>query len=302
MEFLVALIVALVLTPVAAAVARRTGLVDRPGPLKPQALPVPYLGGVAVLGAAVVGALAAGRPFLLVPLGLAFALGVVDDVRDLRPTVRLGVEVLLGVVAVGVVPGGVLARVATGGLVVVMVNAVNLLDGQDGLAASVGAVAAGGLALLGGDAEVVGWALVGGLLGFLVFNRPPARIYLGDGGAYLLGTALALLVPLTSPHGWSIWFAAPLLLCVPVVDTSVAVVRRVRAGNPVFTGDRSHVYDQLVDRGMTVGGSTSVLASAQVCFSAVGVVVADHAPLVALLATLVAAVVTAAVVWRARFV
>jgi UDP-GlcNAc:undecaprenyl-phosphate GlcNAc-1-phosphate transferase len=272
----VAVVVAVVATPVAGAVARRAGVVDRPGPLKTHREPVPYLGGVAVFVALCVGVIATGRPELLAPLLLALALGTVDDVAPLPARVRLVVEAGVGVTAALVVPGDAAMRIATGVAVVALLNAVNLLDGQDGLAASVGIVSALAFAALGGDATAFGAALAGGLAGFLVFNHPPARIYLGDGGAYLVGTALVLAIPLTE-HGasdWAIWFAAPLVVAVPLADTAVAIIRRARTGAGLLVGDRSHVYDQLVDRGCTVTTSTLLCAAAQVLLAALGLVVA----------------------------
>ena len=280
MAFLLAAIVALVATPLAAALARRTGVVDHPGPLKTHVQPVPYLGGVALLGAIAVGVVATGRYELFAPLGLALLLGVADDVTPLPVGIRLGLEVVIGIVAGAVAPGDPLMRIATAGSVIALVNAVNLLDGQDGLAGSVGLVAALGFACLGHGVTPYALALAGGLAGFLFFNRPPARIYLGDGGAYLLGTALALAPAIADGGtlGWSVWFAVPLLVALPLVDTGVAVWRRLRRHRPLFAGDRSHVYDQLVDRGMSVTASTLTCGGAQVLFSVVGVVAARLAP------------------------
>lgn len=304
MEFALAALVSLVVTPLAAALARRTGVVDRPGPLKTQQRPVPYLGGVPVLCACAIGVAATGRYGLLVPLVLAFALGVVDDVRAVPPRVRLGVEVVIGIVAGVVAPGAPLAKIATAGLVVVLINAVNLVDGQDGLAGSLALLAALGGALFGGAAQPFCLALAGGMAGFLVFNRPPARIYLGDGGAYLVGTALAM-IPSLADHGdtgWSVWFAVPLLVAVPILDTATAMWRRLRLRRPLFTGDRSHVYDQMVDRGLSVGASTMVCALAQLVFSALGVVSAGLPPVGALGVTLGVALVVAVASLRAGFI
>ncbi len=303
MEFVLAAVLALVATPLAMLIARRTGVVDRPGPLKTHTRPVAYLGGVAVFVALLAGVASTGRWELAAPLGLALLLGTVDDVRPLAPATRLGLEVVVAGVAAATVPGPLSQRLLTAGLLVVLVNAVNLLDGQDGLAGAVGAVAALGFAFLGGDATAYGLALAGALAGFLVFNRPPARIYLGDGGAYLLGAALALAPSLThDAGGWSVWFATPLLVALPLVDTGVAFWRRLREHRPLFAGDRGHVYDQLVDRGRSVAASTGWCTLAQVGFTAAGVLVAGLVAPVALLVTLVVVVVVAGAVRRLRFV
>jgi UDP-GlcNAc:undecaprenyl-phosphate GlcNAc-1-phosphate transferase len=295
------LIGGLVLTPAARALAMRTGIVDEPGDLKTQRVPVAYLGGVAVFLAALPGPLLAGEPLILVPAGLALALGLADDLRPLPVSARVLVEVLVAVAAASVVPGPFLVRLATGVLVLGLLNAVNLLDGQDGLAAGVGAVIAIGFALLGGAASPVALGLAGALAGFLVFNRPPASIYLGDAGAYFIGTAVAMLPALTEHAGtsWSTWWAVPLLLGLPVADTAIAIVRRVRAHRPLLQGDRSHVYDQLVDRGASIGQSTLVGIGTQVLLTAIGLAATQAQPAIALSITLGTACALAIVATRA---
>ncbi len=272
---LVSLPVALIATPIAAAVARRTGVVDRPGPLKIQQAPVPYLGGVAVF-VAMAGPIAVVRPMLLVPLACLLALGLADDLGDLAPRLRLVCEVAIGAVGGAIVPvPGPFGAVVTAAFVVGLVNAVNLLDGLDGLAGGVVCASAIGFALIGGAARVPGIALAGALGGFLWYNRPPARIYLGDSGAYLCGGALALLAALAlgDGHGLAAWAAVPLLVALPVFDTTVAILRRSRAGKPLFAGDRSHVYDQLVDRGSSRPRAVAVFVLAQLALMVIAVVV-----------------------------
>jgi UDP-GlcNAc:undecaprenyl-phosphate GlcNAc-1-phosphate transferase len=271
--FLAALAIALVATPLAAAVARRYGIVDRPGPLKIHDKPVPYLGGVAVF-VAVAGPVAVAHVALLVPLALLVGLGLVDDLAGLPPVLRLVAEIAVGLVAGMVVAmPGRFGVVATAAAVVVMVNAVNLLDGLDGLAAGVSLASALGFAVLGGPARIPGLALAGALAGFLWFNRPPARIYLGDSGAYLCGGALAMLAALVlgDRDSSSAWVAIPLLVAVPVFDTLAAVLRRWRSRRPLFMGDRSHIYDQLVDRGQSRSVVVMECVAAQAALCAVGV-------------------------------
>ncbi len=291
----IGLVGGVVLTPIARHVAIACDIVDRPGELKPQRVPIAYLGGVAVALAAASGAILAGRPLVLIPMGLALLLGLADDLRPLAVSVRVAVELAVAAISGVVVPGPPIARVATAVLVLGLLNAVNLLDGQDGLAAGVGVVIGVAFASLGGAATPLGLGLAGALLGFLVLNRPPARIYLGDAGAYFVGTTVALLPALTHAAGsrWSIWWAVPLLVAVPVADTAIAIVRRLRARRPLLSGDRSHVYDQLVDRGMSIGGSTAVCIAAQVMFGGIGLAATRAAPALTLAVTLGTAVVVA---------
>ena len=296
MALIVALAVTALATPVAARIARAAGIVDRPGALKVQQRPVPYLGGVAVF-AGMAGPVAVSQPALLVPLGLALVLGLADDVADVAPWLRLVGEGAIGVAAAIALPGSLsLAGTAAAVVAVVaLLNAVNLLDGLDGLATSVAALGAAGFAVaLGGDARGTALALVGALLGFLAWNRPPAHIYLGDAGSYLVGTALALLAALTflADDGSAMPAGALLFVAVPVADTTIAIVRRRRAGRPLFQGDRGHVYDQLVDMGWSPERSVLACAAAQAVFVALGLAASAMAdgPAVALVAVVVAVV------------
>jgi UDP-GlcNAc:undecaprenyl-phosphate/decaprenyl-phosphate GlcNAc-1-phosphate transferase len=252
--FFLALAVALVLTPLLIVVARRTGVVDRPGSLKPQTVAVPYLGGVAVFAGTAIG-VGLGRPSVLIALGAALALGVADDRFDLSPWIRLAGQVLVGVAVAVTCPvrlGGVTAAACIIVASVILINGVNLMDGLDMLAAGVALVAAAAFAIL-----LTGWsrqtsvALTASLAGFLVFNRPPARIYLGDGGSYLIGTALAVLLAATwapgvpNPRG----VAALAIVAMPAAELTFAVVRRTRGRRSLMAGDRGHPYDRLVGRG-----------------------------------------------------
>lgn len=265
----VSLVVVLVATPAARLVALRVRVLDRPGPLKVQTSPVPYLGGLAVMVGLAVGV--AVRPtWWLVPGALACLLGLVDDLFTVAPLARLGVEAGIGAVA-GVIVGGSPGWAIAGMIVTVgLINAVNLIDGIDGLAAATCALAAVGTGWLGGRASwPLAAALAGSLVGFYFYNRSPARIYLGDSGSYLIGAVLACLALGGLRHGGvSAKLVLPLAVAVPVVDTALAIVRRWRSAHPLFQGDRAHLYDQLVDRGWPVDRVTAAAAMAQAAAAA----------------------------------
>ena len=265
---LVAFVVTLVLTPLAIVVATRTGVMDRPGGLKDQDRAVPYLGGVAVLAGVLVAVLS-DQPSLAVPLVAATALGVADDRFDLPPLVRVAGEVAVGVAVVVTCPvhlGGVVATVGIVAVTLLLVNGVNLMDGLDMLAGGTVAVAAVGFAVLvPGTGRQVAVALAAALLAFLVFNRPPARIYLGDGGSYLLGTALAVLVA----QAWdpvfdtTVGVASFALVALPAAEVAFAVIRRLRGHRSVLAGDRGHPYDRLVARGWARPSASAAYIAAQ---------------------------------------
>jgi UDP-GlcNAc:undecaprenyl-phosphate/decaprenyl-phosphate GlcNAc-1-phosphate transferase len=249
-----ALSASVVTTRAAAATARKMGIVDNPGPLKPQAAPVPYLGGLGVFAGTALG-VAATRPVLLVPLGLATALGTVDDSANLTPGVRAAGQLAIGALTAATVKTslpGPLGPAAVVGSTFVLMNGMNLIDGLDGLAGGVAAGAGAAFALmLEGDARTVAAAFALGCTGFLVYNRPPARVYLGDGGAYLIGSSLALLLASAWKPGVraQVNLASLLVVAIPAAEVTFALVRRRRGGRSVVEGDRGHPYDRLVARG-----------------------------------------------------
>jgi UDP-GlcNAc:undecaprenyl-phosphate GlcNAc-1-phosphate transferase len=271
-----ALLLTVAATPLAMRVAVQTGIVDRPGPLKVHDVAVPYLGGIAVL-VGLAAFVAAVHPMLLVPLGLAATLGIIDDARNVPAVIRLIGEVGIGAAAAAVVPvrwAGPFGPIAVVVAVVVLVNATNMLDGLDALASGVTMIAAAGFAtVLRGDGRDVALALAGALAGFLWFNRPPARVYLGDAGSYLLGTALALLLATAwSPHRMAaVGIAGIALVALPLMEAGATIIRRLRARHPLFHGDRGHVYDQLVDRGWTATQASLAFALAELALAGLAI-------------------------------
>ncbi len=272
-EVLLAAIGALVVTaaavPVCIVIARRSGIMDRPGALKTQQAPVPYLGGVAVFAGMAVG-VSAGRPVVLVPLALALAVGVGDDRFDLPAPVRLAAQLGVGAVIAATQPvhlpawiGFPLVMAAS----LVLINGFNLLDGLDMLAAGVGAAAAVGFAILiPGPARLMAASVTGALVAFVWYNRPPARIYLGDGGSYLIGASMTVLLA----YAWGVGIAsttgviALALLAVPVAEIACAIVRRRRSGRSFLSGDRAHPYDLLVASGWSRTAASATYIAVEV--------------------------------------
>jgi UDP-GlcNAc:undecaprenyl-phosphate/decaprenyl-phosphate GlcNAc-1-phosphate transferase len=288
---------ALVATPLSMAVARRTGVVDHPAPLKPQQSPVPYLGGVAVFLATVVGG-AVGRPLLLLPLGLVLVLGVADDAAHLPPLPRLAGQAAIGGIVAAIVPThlpGPLGPVLVTLVTVLLINGVNMIDGLDTLAGGLVAVAAVAfVVLLRAGGRELGLSLACALAGFLFYNRPPARIYLGDGGAYLLGTALAVLLAMAWAPGVrpATGAAALILVAVPAAEVLFSVIRRLRNRASVVLGDRGHPYDRLVSRGWPALGASMAYVGVELALAAVALAVAaTHHTVPALIAAVGAAVV-----------
>jgi UDP-GlcNAc:undecaprenyl-phosphate/decaprenyl-phosphate GlcNAc-1-phosphate transferase len=273
MPFFIAIALGLVLTWAARRLGLATGLVDRPaadgGPatqdqLKIHAVPIPVLGGLGVMTASLATLLVVGDGLPVVAIAgviVATAIGLVDDARPLPASVRIVTLTVAGVLlAVGLPldPVGSLARagvvllLARAGVVVLLLllaNAVNLIDGQDGLAGGLGAIASAGLAAViaaNGEDPVLAVTLAGALVGFLAWNLPPARVFLGNGGAYGLGSLLTVLAAqATTLHGYHGLLAAGLCLGVFAFELTFTVVRRLIGAQRLATGDRRHSYDLL---------------------------------------------------------
>lgn len=289
--FLVALVLGVLLTPAAARLGVRFGAIDRT-----KDTPIPRAGGLAVVTAAVLSLLLLGM--VLTPvralvrysrvelsavylgaLGI-LALGVIDDIKGLRAPPKFAVEIAIavGLYVVGVrastvwLPFGIVSLGFVVGLVFTVVwivgitNAFNLLDGIDGAAA--GAAVFALLAMfvtsvtLGQPlVALLTVALAGATLGFLPYNFPPAKVYLGDAGSLFLGFMLATLALEGATKGPAIVaIAIPMVaFAVPVLDTLIAVVRRAARGAPVFKGDREHLHHRLLDLGLTPAQAAAIL-------------------------------------------
>ena len=305
------LITALLL-PVLIPIARRTGLVDRPGGRRKHDKPVPAVGGVAIFLALMLATTWFVQPSSkLLGLGVAVliivAAGVADDIFRLKWPVRLAAQCLaaLAMINLGGVrienlgevfgpPGeslGLLATPLTVLATVGIINAVNMADGVDGLA---GLLILAACAMLGAAAAYAGnvglmlaLALIGGAVGgFLVYNMrspwtPRARVFLGNAGSELLGLLFAcasfrLTQNAAHPVGVQL---APFLLAPVLIDCLTLMVRRLRAGVSPFHGDRNHLHHLLLDAGLSASRVAMVLAGASLAIGcAAAVALKAHAP------------------------
>lgn len=260
-------------TPVIRRLALRLGILDQPNARKIHVNPIPLLGGLAIYGAFIVALLLFGNRYrlnelvgILVGASLMSFLGVWDDRRGLSPLFKLVGQFLaasilvLTKVRVGTFPWELLNVAVTLLWVVVITNAMNLLDNMDGLSGGVGAVASIFFLLLAAmnDQYLVGAlsaALVGACIGFLVYNFNPASIFMGDAGSLFLGFMLAAVgIKLRFPDGVQIvtWMVPVLVLGLPLFDTTLVIVSRLRRNlNPLTTPGKDHVSHRLVAMGYT---------------------------------------------------
>jgi UDP-GlcNAc:undecaprenyl-phosphate GlcNAc-1-phosphate transferase len=277
--FVVALGVVLVLTPAVGRFARILGVVDQPGEARRLHLrPTPRLGGIALLLGIFVPALAflqLGGAYRGILLGAAIAtcVGVVDDFRGLPWWGKLGGQVAAAAVAVGSgvevdrftfpflgiqdLPAWV-GVPATLIWIVAIMNMVNFLDGMDGLAAGICAIAGSTFAIIAlslgkPQAAILSAIVAGACFGFLRHNFYPARIFMGDSGAMLLGFILATLSVqgLLKTAATVALFFPLLVLAIPIVDTSFVLAKRLKYRRPLYEADRTHLHHRFTNIGFS---------------------------------------------------
>jgi UDP-GlcNAc:undecaprenyl-phosphate GlcNAc-1-phosphate transferase len=284
-------IICLILTPIVRDVFRSYNVVDRPGRRKVHAYPIPRIGGVSIIVAWAWGLLllrGAGSPFplhwvrnILSGALIIFLVGLIDDFLNLKPLVKLMGQVAASAAAfasgirIDNIAGHPLpvwvALPATVFWLLLTTNALNLIDGLDGLCGGIGfwaALAFFGAALINGDVTLAWTALplAAALLAFLVFNFNPATVFLGDSGALLIGFLIGCFAVIWTGHRVTAVGAAFSLfaLCVPLTDLGLSIIRRFLKNQPIFSADRGHIHHRLLDRGHSVRRAALTLYAVQI--------------------------------------
>ncbi|MDQ3920237.1 MAG: undecaprenyl/decaprenyl-phosphate alpha-N-acetylglucosaminyl 1-phosphate transferase [Acidobacteriota bacterium] len=339
--FIGASLASLAFTPIVRRVCERRGWVDEPrGARRLHTKAVPRLGGVAIY-LSVVATLSAvwGASFLffgrdaaapfshllttLIPASVVFAFGIYDDLRESSAAMKFAAQGLAGI-ALYVMGGRIdvlsvpfvgsvqiplaLSFLLTVCWVVVISNAFNLIDGMDGLAAgsalfstlvmAVVSLTSGHVAV-----SVIAFTLAGALIGFLRYNFNPASIFLGDSGSLFVGFTLAAIsVQQPQKSSTAVAVAIPMMAFgLPIVDTTMAVVRRFLSGKPLFEGDREHVHHMLLSRGWSQRRVALVLYGVCAAFGLVALLCASESARTTGLVLLVVAAAVAIALGRLRY-
>jgi UDP-GlcNAc:undecaprenyl-phosphate GlcNAc-1-phosphate transferase len=266
------------LVPLITKLAFKVGAVDNPSQRKVHSKPMPRLGGLAIYIGFITMVLLT-QPLtqqiqgLIIGSTIIAILGVVDDIKNLSPKVKLLGQIIAAVVLVlhninvdfitnpilgGILPLGYLSIPITIFWVVGITNAVNLIDGLDGLAAGTSIIAAVTLAIVGlthGQVLMFSLAIIlaASTLGFLRYNFYPAKIFMGDSGSMFLGfnlSALAIMGLVKSVTIISV-FVPILILGIPIFDTLFAIVRRYANSQPIFKADKEHLHHCLLNMGLS---------------------------------------------------
>jgi UDP-GlcNAc:undecaprenyl-phosphate/decaprenyl-phosphate GlcNAc-1-phosphate transferase len=190
-------------------------------------------------------------------------------------------------------------------------NSLNLLDGLDGLCAGVTAIITVAMLLLSIHLATWGYSetgdpvriticlgLVGGVCGFLPFNRYPAKIFMGDAGSMLLGFMVAALMLLFAEQIPRWWMASIVVFGLPILDTAVALVRRLLNHRPLFISDRGHIYDQMIDRGMPLKKTVTICYALAGIYAGIGLAMSQIRTRYAAVVYVFVFVVSGLVVWK----
>ncbi len=278
LAFIIAIVVAYILTPRVISLANKTGAMDAPDERKVHSKPIPRIGGLAIYFAFMVAALftvdlTKEVVGLLTGATVILIVGIIDDFKSLPAKVKLMGQIIAAIVLVLfdvridciTNPFGdmfflseYLAIPITIFWIVGLTNTVNLIDGLDGLAAGVSTIAAITILLVALQqgfllVAVLTAALAGAAMGFLQYNFNPAKIFMGDTGSMFLGYMLAGISVLGAvKSAATIALIVPILaLGLPILDTTFAIVRRYLNGTPIFKPDRGHLHHRLLDMGFT---------------------------------------------------
>jgi UDP-GlcNAc:undecaprenyl-phosphate/decaprenyl-phosphate GlcNAc-1-phosphate transferase len=283
---LIAFGIVVLLTPAVGGMARLLGVVDEPEGRRLNRRPVPRLGGLAIFLGIIVPALAfldlsGEMRGILLGMAVACVVGSVDDFRGLDPLQKLAGQVVAAAIptAFGVwvdhftlpffgavdVPEWIGVPLTIVWIVAVM-NMVNFLDGMDGLASGVCAIAGLTFAILAlslgkADAAILSAVVAGACVGFLRHNFFPARIFMGDSGALVLGFTLATVsvAGLLKTASTVVLFLPLVVLAVPIIDTSFVVAKRLKYGQPISGADRWHLHHRFMNIGFSQRRATVVM-------------------------------------------
>ena len=275
--FAVAFLAVILLTPAVSLLAWHLGVLDRPDETRhrhPRA--TPRLGGLAIVAAVILPSLALGNDhgFWGIMMGavLMCLLGAVDDAVGLHAGVKLTGQVAVAALTVwfGITIGDItlpfLGNITLGAWtypltvlwIVAIVNIVNFIDGLDGLAAGFCAIAAVSFAILSAslgrlDAAAISAVVAGSSAGFLRYNLPPARVFMGDSGALALGYLLATVAVqgvLKTAAAVSLLFPL-VVLALPIIDSSFVILKRLKYGRPIYEADRWHLHHRFGNIGFS---------------------------------------------------
>ena len=276
LAFIISMATAIAVTPLVIKLAHKIGAVDKPSERKVHQNVMPRLGGLAIFIAVIAGYFVAGLyeakiTGIMVGALIIIVLGIIDDKYEISAKIKLLGQILaacavmgsgltidvLNIPFIGVFELGIFSYVITLFWILAITNAINLIDGLDGLSAGISSIVFASIAFLAftGDKMLIltlSLILLGSTLGFLFHNFYPAKIFMGDTGSMFLGYAISILSLLGLYKSVTLFsFVVPIMILgVPIFDTSFAIIRRVVNRKPISVADKSHLHHRLLALGL----------------------------------------------------
>lgn len=280
--FMGSLFFALIIIPQIRLFALRINILDDPSYRKTHQQPTPHLGGVGIFLASLIPYLflvlfdivPVTKPLfgLLVGAVAILGVGLIDDIFGLKAMIKLICQIAVAILSygfgiqinnmmipfLGILPLGPLSFLITVFWMVAMMNAINLIDGLDGLAGGISGIAAAIFALIcfftgSLPLSLFGVAISGACLGFLKYNFYQAKIFMGDSGSLFLGYVLSVICVLgiVKTSLTFAWIIPIMTLIIPIFDTALSIIRRIKNKQSIFKADNSHIHHQLIKAGLT---------------------------------------------------
>lgn len=300
----ITMLISLMITPIVIAISKKLNIVDKPNFRKVHTQPVSVLGGTVILFSFLIG-IWISHPMereikpLIIGAFIMYVVGLIDDICDLKPLFKLLGQVVAASVIVfyGItidfisfpmgptIHFGFLSIPITIIWIVAITNAINLIDGLDGLASGVSIIALltiAFIAILQGNIFItmICSVLIGSLLGFLFFNFHPAKIFLGDSGALMIGFIIGFVSLLGFKNITFISLFFPIIiLAVPFIDTLFAMIRRVKKGQHIMQADKSHLHHKLLALGYSHRQTVLLIYSIAILFSLSSIILYLSQPL-----------------------
>lgn len=296
---LVTFFTSLILIPIVKKIAEHLGAIDIPNERKIHKKPIPRLGGLAIFGAFLLGYILYGEittQMLSILIGsfIIVLLGIFDDIKPIRARYKFLVQIIAALVVV--IYGQIyfteitflglklefniyMSYILSTFFIVAISNAINLIDGMDGLAGGISSIYFGTIAVialilnrLNGLDIILSFIMLGSTLGFLVWNFPPAKIFMGDSGSLFLGFMISIIALLGFKVATLTSLVIPVtILAIPIFDTVLAIFRRLIKGENIGTPDKEHFHHQLLKMKFSTRISLIIIYSINIMFSALSI-------------------------------
>jgi len=296
---IVTFLVSLFLVPIAKITANHVGAVDLPNERKIHKKVMPRMGGLAIFGGFLIGYILYGdittqMISILIGAFIIFLLGILDDIKPIRAKYKFLVQIIAALIVV--IYGQIyfteitflgfkvefsllLSYILSTFFIVAISNAINLIDGMDGLASGISTIYFGTISVIaillnriGGLDIVLSLIMLGATLGFLAWNFPPAKIFMGDSGSLFLGFMISVIALLGFKVATLTSLVIPItILAIPIFDTVLAIFRRLLKGENIGAPDKEHFHHQLLKLKFSTRTSLIIIYSVNIMFSALSV-------------------------------